>query len=157
MPSALLLNLDELDLGRCAVTREQVYERLPHRHEFMQLDGIVHIDMQAKLAVGLRLVREDEFWVKGHIPGRPLFPGVLMLESAAQMASYLASEALAFDRFMAFAGLDKVKFREAVIPPARMYIIEKLLEVRPRRVIIAAQGVIAGKIVFEAEITGMPL
>lgn len=157
MASAPLIDLSTLDLNRLIVTRDQVYERLPHRFEFMQLDGLVHIDKVQGLGVALRDIREDEFWVKGHIPGRPIFPGVLMIESAAQMASYLAVEVYPYDRFLGFGGLDDVKFRSSVAPPAKMYIVEKVIEARPRRTICAAQGFVDGKLTFEAIITGMPV
>lgn len=157
MAALPFVDLGTIDRNALCVTREQLYEVLPHRFEFMQLDGMVHIDLPGKVAVGLREVRPDEFWVKGHIPGRPLLPGVLMIESAAQMASYLTHLIQPMDHFMAFGGLDNVKFRGAVVPPARMYIIEKLVEVRSRRIICDAQGIIDGKLVFEARITGMPI
>ena len=157
MASTPMLDLNELDLSRIVVDRERIYSRLPHRHEFMQLDAIVYLDVKAGLAVGLRHIRNDEFWVKGHIPGQPIMPGVLMLETAAQMAAYLSHEVQPDDRFLAFGGLEDVRFRSAVFPPATMYIIEKVIEVRPRRTVCDAQGFVDGKLVFEARIIGMPL
>ncbi len=157
MPAAPLLNLDALDLNQVIVTKEQIYQRLPQRFEFMQLDAIVHLDRTHGLGVGLRDIREDEFWVRGHIPGNPLFPGVLMLETAAQMASFLSQEIRPDDRFQAFGGLDDVKFRAAVSPPAKMYLVEKVIEARRRRTVCDAQGFVDGRLVFEARITGLPI
>jgi len=157
MAATPFIDLSTLDLNKLCVTREQIYERLPHRHEFMQVDGIIHLDRERRLAVGLRDIREDEFWVRGHIPGRPLFPGVLMLESAAHMASYLSQELCPDDRFLGFGGVDGVKFRGAVAPPARMYLLLKAIDIRPRRTICDAQGIVDGKLVFEARITGLPI
>jgi 3-hydroxyacyl-[acyl-carrier-protein] dehydratase len=157
MAAALFLDLSKIVLDKLIITREEIYQRLPHRFEFMQLDGIVHADIEARLAVGLREIREDEFWVRGHIPGRPLFPGVLMLETAAQMAAYFTHLVEPNDRFYGFGGVDRVKFRAAVSPPARMYFILKALELRPRRTVCDAQGILDGQLAFEARITGMPL
>lgn len=157
MPTELFVDLNTIDLGAVLASREQIYQQLPHRYEFMQLDRIIWFDRQQGLAVGLREVRPDEFWVRGHIPGRPLLPGVLMLESAAQMASYLSHQVASEERFMGFGGVENVKFRLAVSPPATMYIIEKLVEVRRRRTICDAQGVVDGRLAFEARIIGMPL
>jgi len=157
MAAQPFIDLNSIDLDKLIATREQIYERLPHRHEFMQLDGIVHLDRELKIGVGLRIVREDEFWVKGHIPGRPLMPGVLMIESAAQLASYLTVELQPMDEFLGFGGVDAVKFRGIVQPPCRMYIIMKLVELRRRRTIADAQGIVEGKLVFEGRITGMPV
>lgn len=157
MAATPFIDLSTLDLSKVLVGKERIYERLPHRHEFMQIDAIIHLDKDQRLAVGLREIREDEFWVKGHIPGRPLFPGVLMLESAAHMASYLSQELRPDDRFLGFGGVDGVKFRGAVTPPAKMYFILKAIDIRPRRTVCDAQGVVDGKLVFEARITGLPI
>lgn len=157
MAARPFVDLTKLDPAKLQITKEQIYQHLPHRYEFMQLDGILNIDMDAKVAVGLRLVRLDEFWVKGHIPNRPLFPGVLMLESAAQMAAYISHAFYPDDRFLGFGGLDGVKFRGTVTPPATMYLIHKLVEARSRRTVCDAQGWVEGRLVFEGRFTGMPV
>lgn len=157
MPAELFLDLDTIDLNGVFASKEQIYERLPHRYEFMQLDRIIHMDRENGLGVGLREVREDEFWVRGHIPGRPLLPGVLMIETAAQMASFLSQEVSPDERFLGFGGVENVKFRLAVSPPATLHIIEKLIEVRRRRTVCDAQGILDGRLVFEARIIGLPL
>lgn len=157
MAASPLIDLATLDLTQRFATQEQVYARLPHRFEFMQLDGIIYFDPKAEIAVGLREVREDEFWVRGHIPGRPLMPGVLMIETAAQMASFISTEIQPDDRFLGFGGVEGVKFRGAVSPGSTMHIIEKVIEIRPRRTICDAQGFVDGRLVFEGRIIGMPI
>lgn len=157
MPAAFFVDLNTIDLDQLITPKETIYERLPHRYEFMQLDGIVHLDLERQVGVGVRHVREDEFWVRGHIPGRPLLPGVLMIETAAQMASFLSQEIRPDSRFLGFGGLESVKFRLPVTPPSTLYIIEQLIEVRQRRTVCDAQGVVDGKMVFEARIIGMPI
>jgi len=157
MAAQPLIDLSTIDLNKLIVSKEQIYQYLPHRYEFMQVDGIIHIDPERQEAVGLREVRTDEFWVRGHIPGRPIMPGVLMLETAAQLASYLSYRVRPDDRFMGFGGLENVKFRGAVVPPARMYILIKGVEIRPRRTVCDTQGIVDGKLVFEARVTGMPV
>jgi len=158
MASAPFVDLSTLDLNRLVTTREQIYQVLPHRHEFMQLDGLVFADIERWLAVAVREVREDEFWVRGHIPGRPLLPGVLMIETAAQLAAYvtvlLAPEG---NRFWGFGGVENVKFRMAVTPPARMYFVLKGVEFRPRRSIADVQAFVEGKLTFEGRVIGMPV
>lgn len=157
MAATPFLDLGQIDLNSVIADRDAIYKRLPHRYEFMQLDAMLHINLETGLAVGRRDIRTDEFWVKGHIPGQPIMPGVLMLESAAQMASYLTQEVQPTTKFIAFGGLEDVKFRMAVNPPATMYLIEKIVEVRPRRIVCDAQGIVDGRLVFEARIIGMPL
>jgi 3-hydroxyacyl-[acyl-carrier-protein] dehydratase len=155
MPSAPLIDLTTLDLTRLVMTRDEIYAGLPHRFEFMQLDGIVHIDRENRIGVGLRTVRDNEFWVRGHIPGRPLMPGVLMIEAAAQMASVLSMQLMTQEGFLGFGGVDAVKFRKTVKPPATMYIVEKVVDLRRRRTICDAQSFVNGELVFEGRITGM--
>ncbi len=158
MPPAPLIELDDIDLTRVLMTREQIYQELPHRHEFMQLDGLVYMNDDVTAAVAFRDVRPDEFWVRGHLPGRPIFPGVLMIETAAQIASLVASRyGQLGDRFIGLSGVDKAKFRGVVEPNQRLYILAKLLRSRERRFECMAQGVVDGKIVFEAQIIGMTI
>lgn len=157
MPPPLLFDTAGFDASNVLITREEIYEQLPHRYEFMQLDGIVHIDLEAGEAAAVRNVRDNEFWVKGHIPGRPLFPGVLMMESAAHLASFVTSRIVDLKgKFLGFGGVDKFKFREGVTPGSRILILSKLLQARPRRIICATQGLVGDRIVFEGQITGMP-
>ena len=157
MPPPMLLDLNTIDLTRVLVTREQIYERLPHRYEFMQLDAIIHLDVKEQIAVGYRDIRSDEWWVKGHIPGRPLFPGVLMVESAAHLASFVSFMVLPNVKFLGFGGIDNTKFREAVSPPARLYLVCKANEIKPRRTICTVQGFTDGRMAFETQITGLPM
>lgn len=158
MPPPLLLDITEFDLENPLYTREQIYEILPHRHEFMQLDAIVHLDTERGEAVALRDVRDDEFWVRGHIPSRPIMPGVLMIEAAGQLASFLSAKSLDLGgRFVGFGGVDKVKFRDSVAPNSRLLILGKATEIRPRRVVCATQILVGKKMVFEGIITGMPI
>ncbi len=157
MPNAPLIDLTTLDLGRVIADREEIYRHLPHRHEFMQLDAIVHLDEAGGIGVARRVVRSDEFWVPGHIPGRPLMPGVLMIETAAQLAAYLAATVGRIPGFLGFVGVDGVKFRGTVSPPAVMYVVMRLVDMRPRRVIADTQAFVGERMVFEGRITGMPI
>ena len=157
MPPPLLFALSDIDLSRVMVTREQVYQALPHRHEFSLLDGVVHLDQDARRIVTVKHIRQDDWWTRGHIPGRPLFPGVLMIEAAAQTASYLVHRISNSDRFFGCGGLDAVKFRDAVVPASVMHFLGQAVDVRPRRTICQIQGLVGDTMVFEGTITGMPV
>ena len=157
MPPPLLVDLDGLDLSNVRLTKKQIYENLPHRYEFMLLDGVLHLDADAKLIVAFRDIREDDWWFRGHVPGRPLLPGVLMLEMAAQVSAVMARRVGGVKEFIAFGGIDDCKFREVVTAPSRLYLLCVGKEYRARRVVSATQGVANGKLIFEATITGMPL
>ena len=157
MPPPLLIDLDRVDLSRILVTREEIYGRLPHRFEFMVLDGVCMVDREGKRIVAYADLACDDWWVRGHVPGRPLLPGVLMLEMAAQGSAILAKLLGGYGEFIGFGGVEDCKFRETVVPPARLYILCVGRDYRARRIISSTQGVIEGKLVFEATITGLAL
>ncbi len=158
MPPPLLLDIESTDLDHVLMTREQIYECLPHGYEFMLLDGLLYMDEQTNAAIAFHDVSEDGFWVRGHLPGRPLFPGILMIEAAAHLASLAASRLPKFSgKFLGLAGVGNAKFRETVLPGARLYFLVVPMEIKPRRIICATQGVVDGRLVFEAEIRGMPV
>ncbi len=157
MPPALLVDIHAMDLNRIVFDVEAIEQVNPHRHEMRQLDAIVHFDKDSGTVVGYKDITDNEFWVRGHIPGRPIMPGVIMLEAAAQLASFSAKKVNRLEGFIVFSGLEDVKFRLQVLPGSRLYLLGKFLEVRRRRFKLAAQGVVEGQMVFHATILGMPI
>lgn len=156
MPPTPHLDVAKLDIKNVLVDREGIYKVLPHRYEFMRLDAIVHLDVENQVMAGYHDVKDDEFWVRGHIPGQPIFPGVLMIETAAQLVSYYTMTASKTDGFLGFAAVDDVKFRDSVKPGQRVIMVGKMVEIRlPRRCVGDTQGFVDGKMVFEGRITGM--
>ncbi|MBN2562569.1 MAG: beta-hydroxyacyl-ACP dehydratase [Phycisphaerae bacterium] len=154
----MLISLDDLDCDRVLYTREKIYEILPQKHEFAQLDAIIHVDAKRATVAGYRDVRADEWWCRGHVPGKPIFPGVLMVECSAQLAAFGTHFVMPHAAgFMGFGGIDKAKFRDSVIPPARVVLMCRAVEVRKRRIICDNQAYVDGKIVFEGTITGLRL
>ena len=157
MPPTLLYDLDQVDQAQVLYDRKQIYARLPHRFEFEQLDAIIHVDRVAEVAVAIREVRSDEWWVRGHVPGNPILPGVLMLETAAHLAAFMTKYIYDYQGFVAFGGVNNCKFRGAVNPPARMIMICHQTENKSRRIAADCQGLVDGQLVFEANITGLPI
>ncbi len=155
MPPEPILDISKIDTDTVGVTREEIYQVNPHRYEFQQLDGIYFVDREKKIMAGFRDVRDDEFWVRGHIPDRPIFPGVLMIETAAQLVGYYAMSEIPNKGFLGFAGVDGVKFRGQVVPGKRIIMVGKMLELKPRRCTGATQAYVDGKQVYEGLITGM--
>lgn len=157
MVPSLLVDLSKIDMDKIMHGPDEIEKVNPHRGCMRMLDAIVHHDEGFTEAVAYRDVKADEFWVEGHIPGRPLFPGVLMIEAAAQLASYLSLNRMGDAKFMGFVGCESVKFRGQVVPGDRLYIIGREVEFRRRRWTCAGQGLINGNIVFEATIVGMAM
>lgn len=157
MPPPLLLPIGDMDLNRVEITRDELYRRLPHRHEFMLLGGVCHIDNANAKAIAFADISLSDWWVRGHVPGKPLLPGVLMLEMAGQASAVLAASCWNVPGFIGFGGVDDCKFRDAISQPTRLYILIQGIEHRPRRIVCLTQGVANGKLIFEAKITGMTL
>ena len=155
MPPPLLIDLAKVDLNQVCLSQGQIYEHLPHRFEFMLLDGVCHLDLETHTVVAYRDIREDDWWFRGHIPGRPLLPGVLLLEMAAHASVVAAKLTGSYEKFVGFGGVDRCKFREPVVPPVRLYLLSAAREFRGRRIVSDTQGVANGILVFEARITGM--
>ena len=155
MPPKPLLDLSKIDMSKVDTDSEGVRKVNPHRFEFQQLHGIIFVDRKEDIIAGFRDVRNDEFWVRGHIPGRPIFPGVLMIETAAQLVSYYVMSQDPSKGFLGFSKVDGVKFRGTVMPGQRIIMVGKLLENRPRRCIGATQAFVDGQMVYEGLITGM--
>jgi 3-hydroxyacyl-[acyl-carrier-protein] dehydratase len=157
MPPPVILDPATLDFANPLADRAAIERVNPHRYEFALLDGVVHLDTVQGLYAGYYDVREDAFWVRGHVPGRPLLPGVLMIEAGAQLASYLYHRLFPDMGFLGFVGVDDVKFRGVVSPPCRLVLVGRGLQMKPRRMICATQGFVGSTMVFEATITGMPV
>src|SRR5436309_2866549 len=128
MPPPLHLDPAGIDLARVVADREGLRRVNPQRFEMEQLDAIVLCDTERQLVAGYKDVRPDEFWVRGHMPGYPLLPGVLMCEAAAQLCSYYVHQTnLLQGDFIGFGGLEKVRFRGTVRPGDRLLLVGKAL------------------------------
>ena len=159
MPPRALIPLETIDVDRAIADIEAIRKINPQRYEMEQLSRIVHYDPEAGAVAGVLDVADEPFWARGHIPGRPLMPGVIMIEAAAQRCSWAVRQVYDpeeyGERFFGFGGIDDVKFRGTVFPGQQMIILGAKHEVRPRRAVFATQGWVEGRMVFEAKITGM--
>lgn len=155
--SKLLFSLDDIDLSAVAADRDALARTNPHRGDMVLLDRLIWHSDGFERGVGVKLAREDEFWVPGHFPGRPLYPGVLMIESSAQIACYLYNSRQPVPLIAAFTRLDNAVFRAGVKPGQELLILCDQIKYSQRRFISAVQGIVDGQIAFEAKITGMSL
>ena len=94
----------------------EIQQLLPHRYPFLFLDRVTEYTPGVGVA-GIKNVSANEPFYQGHFPGRPVFPGVLMLEALAQLGViYAKMETKLFDVLVVFAGAEDIKFRRVVLP-----------------------------------------
>ena len=96
--------------------REGIEQILPHREPFLLLDEVLELEPGSHV-VARKTVREDEWYLAGHFPGRPVMPGVLIVEAMAQAGAVaVLSEEENRGRMALFAGIDDVRFKRIVEP-----------------------------------------
>ena len=154
MPPAFLYDISTIDFTKVAYDQEAIRQANPQRGDMEQLNGIIWADPTAERIIGFKDVKDNEFWVPGHIPGRPLYPGVLMIEAAAQLASFYTRMFVGWKGFIGFGGATDIRFRAPVTPGQRLYIVGQKTWERHRRIECKIQGLVDGGIVFEASIVG---
>ena len=157
MASPMLFDISTVDLSAVAVSPDEVGRLNAQAGDMRHLDHVIWFSADRSEAVGVKQVRHDEFWVVGHIPGRPLLPGVLMIEACAQLCSIQFKKKLGMDTFLGFVRCDDVVFRGQVVPGDSFLMLSKQISTTRRRFESAVQGVVGGKLVFEAMITGMSM
>ena len=110
--------------------RREIEQILPHREPFLLLDEIVELEPGARV-VARKRVRHDEWYLAGHFPGRPIMPGVLMIEAMAQAGAVAALSAEENRGKLAlFAGIDDVRFKRIVTPGDELELTCELERVR---------------------------
>lgn len=114
---------------------EEIHQLLPHRYPFALVDRIIKY-VPKELAVGIKNVTFNEPHFQGHFPGKPVMPGVLIVEAMAQVGGIVLSKHpdLPQGKIWFFAGIDKVRFRRQVVPGDRLEITTTLLTVKSKRV-----------------------
>lgn len=159
MAAKLIYDINHIDLNNVIIPVEEIRKVNSQRFEMEQLSGIFMLDKENSTIIGYKDIRSDEFWVRGHIPGRPIFPGILIIEAAAQLCTYFYKITLNDNpaRFLGFGGIDRVKFRGTVHIGDRLILIAKNTELKTRRATFDTQGIVNGKVVFEGVIIGMPV
>lgn len=157
MAPPLLFDLSAIDLkGPPVFDREAVCKVNPQRFEMQHLDGILWYDRDKACVLGYKDVTDREFWVRGHIPGRPLMPGVIQIEAAAQLLSFFVKHVYQETGFVGFGGIERAKFRAAIEPGCRLLLLGHITEARPgRKYACDVQGVVSNTLAFEASITGL--
>ena len=126
-------------------TSEEIQALLPHRYPFALVDRIIDY-IPGEKAVGIKNVTINEPQFQGHFPGRPLMPGVLIVEAMAQVGGVVLTQMPEAEGWLfVFAGIDKVRFRRQVVPGDKLVLTVELLWVKQRRF---------GKMLGKAEVDG---
>ncbi|HEV3146599.1 MAG TPA: hotdog domain-containing protein [Gemmataceae bacterium] len=158
MPPPPILDPAEIDCSRPIVGIEQIRAVNMQRFEMEALTAIVLLDPARKLVVGYKDASDKDFWVRGHMPGFPIMPGVMICEAAAQLCSYYVATQKIFDSdFVGLGGMDEVHFRYPVFPGERLVLVAQVT--REKRFIAQSdvQGFVGSKMVFDAKVSGIPL
>ncbi len=159
MKSNFIIDPALLDLDHPIADIEAIRELNPQRYEMEQLTAILYEDIERNACAAYKDVTHDEFWIRGHMPGMPLMPGVIMLEAVAQLSSYFTQKHdLLGAAMVGFGGVDEVRFRGVVTPGDRLILMVLLEKARRGRMIVAGfQGVVNGSIVLEGKLRGIPI
>jgi len=128
----------------------EIQKILPHRHPFLLVDRIIELE-EGKRVVGIKNVTANEFWVPGHFPGKPLMPGVLILEALAQTGAVLVllSTGEPQSKLLLFAGVDQGKFRRPVVPGDQLRLECEMVQYRPSACRMQGRAFVDGKLVAE--------
>ena len=159
MPGRALIDPTTIDIRNPRYDIEEIRRRNKHRFEFEMLTGITLVDLEKGLAAGFKQLSPEDFWVRGHVPGRPLFPGVLQIESCAQLTSFYWMELKGnpADTFLGFLGVEHARFRGFVGPNDTFIVAVHAREIRPRRCTFYCQAFVDGKMVFDGTVLGAPM
>jgi len=132
------------------LSREQIKEILPHREPFLLVDEVLDYT-PLKGGIGIKRVEPDEFYFRGHFPGHPVMPGVLITESLAQMgAIVLLSDPAYRGKIAYFTGIDKAKFRRKVVPGDVLRLEVEITRLRGRFGFGSAVAKVADEVACEA-------
>jgi len=139
---------------KITINIEEIQQLLPHRYPFALVDRIIDF-VPGKKAVGIKNVTFNEPQFQGHFPGRPLMPGVLIVEAMAQVGGIVLKKMAGSDAssgLFVFAGIDKVRFRRPVTPGDQLIITAEILKVKGRFGKMQAIATVDGQLVAEGEL-----
>ena len=142
--------IDQPPADKTTFTVEEIQELLPHRYPFALVDRIIDY-VPGEKAVGIKNVTFNEPYFPGHIPGRPIMPGVMIVESMAQVGGIVLTLLPGMKgKFFAFGGIDKMRFRRPVVPGDRLVMTVKLLSFKMSRIAkMEGRGVVDDELAVE--------
>lgn len=134
------------------LSTEEIMQILPHRYPFLLVDKIVYLE-KGKKAVGIKSVTANEYFFQGHFPGRPIMPGVLIVEAMAQVGGVLMLACEEHKGKLAyFMAANNIKFRRTVVPGDQLVIEVVSGKIRSKTGTVHTKASVNGKVVAEAEL-----
>jgi beta-hydroxyacyl-ACP dehydratase FabZ len=137
---------------------QEIMDTLPHRYPFLLVDRILEVEM-GKRIVGIKNVTMNEPFFQGHFPGRPIMPGVLIIEAMAQTGGVLALKSVppeqVKNKVILFMSIDKAKFRKPVVPGDQLRFEIDVIRQRSNVMSLKAQALVDGGVAAEAEMMAM--
>ena len=135
------------------LSSEEILGLLPHRSPFALIDRVIE-HVPGKKAVALKNVTINEPQFQGHFPERPLMPGVLIVESMAQVGGVIVTQMPDLPKgLFVFAGINNVKFRRPVVPGDQLVITCELLSIKRKRFgKVKGEAHVDGKLVCSGEL-----
>lgn len=137
---------------------EEIKELIPHREPFLFVDSVLEIE-KGKRITAEKLFSPEEFFFRGHFPGNPIVPGVIITEAIAQaggvLFNYSFKDELKKEGFenAYLMGLDRCRFRAPVVPGDRVVLEVELVRRRSRIIFFSGKASVGGKEVAKAEIS----
>ncbi|HEC07363.1 MAG TPA: 3-hydroxyacyl-ACP dehydratase FabZ [Thiolapillus brandeum] len=131
----------------------RILDRLPHRYPFLLVDRVLECQPGERL-LALKNVSINEPFFQGHFPGKPVMPGVLIVEALAQATCLLAMETEASEDSLIYllAGVDKARFKRQVLPGDQLHLEATLVKCRRGIWVFSTEAKVEGKLVASAEI-----
>ena len=131
-----------------------IMEMLPHRYPFLLVDRVIKVIPDDKITA-LKNVTINEPFFQGHFPGKPVMPGVLIIEAMAQaggILAYLTAPPDKRNRLIYFIGMDRVRFRQMVFPGDQIIFEAKILKFRTKVAKMSGTATVDDQLVAEAEL-----
>lgn len=157
VPSRFLFDVSGIDLKATHATKPEFEKWIPHRGAMSLMDRVVWVNDALTRGIAMRRVQPTEFWVPGHFPERPMFPGVLMIETAAQLACYLWVVRKGEPQLAAFLRIENCAFRSMVEPGDDFYVMCEEIKWQKKRFISKVMGFVEDRVTFEAELSGLAM